>query len=139
MIGTGHIAFVDFHDARLSGVELLAGGLLRIAFSKINVFERTDTQDRFDVWTYRITLVVERVERLQCQGLWSSEAYVDEMTRDGRDVEGDPSELAADGESHEFFLAFFGGHSIEWTGTRASLEVSERVKFVETWNGPLDT
>jgi hypothetical protein len=131
------VALVDFHDAKVSEVRLLPGGCVILSFSTINVFERTAEEDRFDVWVYRMTLLTEDVKSLQSSGTWSVDTFVAELTVDGEAPKGDPWVFGADGGAHQFALAFIGGASILWTGTRAVLKTSARVKYLERWEGPL--
>jgi hypothetical protein len=77
---------VDFHDARLFGLELSGDGILEVQLRNLSVFERTES-GLSQVYAWAARVVLAGVSRLDVSISWQPDDYVAAGEIDGVDVD----------------------------------------------------
>jgi hypothetical protein len=133
------IELVEFHDARLRELVLLEAGSLFLRFAHLVVYERRVT-DLYDVVSYRAELIVRGVSELRCLGAINEKDRLSIARVDDEEVlSATDAALSGDGRSaRSVELIFAAGTSLHAKCTHIILELQERGRILETWEGPLD-
>jgi hypothetical protein len=132
------IAHIEFHDARVGQLSLVANGALRVGFEHICVYFRA-APEAFEVWSVRAVLQGEDVEALEVRGAFQADDYVSEGTiLDEKGVEIAEVNAEGLGRARRLDLLFAGsGSEIHTSMGAARFVIDALVERLEDWNGPL--
>lgn len=124
------ILLVEFHDARIDGVEVKRGGRMIIAFTRLLVHKAFDSS-KDAVWAHAARLEVEDVVGFLMKGQLPDNGWViaDEIA--AVDNDGTQRCLLAGASLTSIGLWFDNGACIEVTGGRAVLALSGVGEFVD--------
>jgi hypothetical protein len=132
-------ALVELHDARVRDLAVLPGGIVRIAFSHIVVYEKAESSDkRYRLWAREALLELSGVEQLELSGsIVDEDDYVSDMEVFHGETAVPWVQVLEGVESSQVQAVFGSGASLTVRCSKAVLTVSSGGSVLEEWEGPL--
>jgi hypothetical protein len=138
---TNRKTWVDLHDARVESVLHPTELEYVVAFSHLYVFEEVGRDD-YEGWSYRAALHLLRVKAVEWNGEQDGECIVGDASvvgAGGIDLSLDTESFGIDakGQCSEVSFHFGSGVRLRIVAEAFRFDSTQRVRFVETWKGPL--
>ena len=129
------IAFVEFHDARITKFEL---GQRKLVMEFVLSVYFATAAESFDVYLHEATLRSDSLTKVLIDADTSEEMRVmDAAVRDGSGMVHDAAALIEGVTPASLVLELVSGGRIELFGTLFAFAVGRRIRFLEKWEGPL--
>lgn len=130
--------YIDPHDAIIDDIRIDPSGDVNIGFAQLNVFERVGEQ-RYDVWSYRAALLCREVTVFEMKGIGSADAWVSDISYDGVSDDEPTNRAGLPIPVNGFELILDNGATIRVVCASVCWRLGYRIKWLETWEGPLQS
>lgn len=130
------ITELDFHDARLSSIEILAGGVVQIEFGHICSYHE-DSAGKSEVWSSSATLLLSGAQSISINGIIMDDDYVTEgslVDERRNEVPLVPVGVQKNAKCLDLLLAG-SGTRIQVSMEAVLLKTFSPIKKLEDWDG----
>lgn len=128
---------IEVHDGHIQSISVFPGQSVQLEFDRLMVYYPVAIE-KYEIWVQGATLALHGVTRLVLEGSISTPHYVDDaIVSRGDDALSEWTRLLEPTTVTHLTLSFGCGARLEVDCSRAYLILSERIRLLEEWEGPL--